>query len=456
MSVPTGTIVAYATAPGSTAEDGTGTHGTYTAALARYLATPGLDIKEVFDRTAQEVERVTNGRQRPREEIGLRGRFVLREGAGAPALASVTPTLLPQGQTGGINLSDLEREQQARQAWAQWQQRMQADFDRISAFQGEAGLRLQAWQRFLDTWKDDNPVSFEDEGLRALAKQAVGRLTQQAQSTSGIHDLRLQPSLPSTETHSSSPSVVMSQSIPLRPPATLLTDESSLSSPTVDSSVADPAVGSLRLGLYSNSESMLREMLGEAIRLVEERPHTEFRKFGGVLPEPRDKADTIAKLRALPIRGLRFYAYSLFSIFANGVVYPACKRGASIDVNCIDFDRKLMIPPDYRRALILAEYLSQDFGSTATLGKLYENGWGVSADLPKAWILYRADKGEYGWTDANRLIQRILVSLGESLRIDGDFGLSSCASLRKYVKSANCSSIDIGTVRTLVQMSSRK
>ncbi len=83
MSVPTGTIVAYATAPGSTAEDGSGDNGTYTAALARYLATPGLDIKEVFDRTAQEVERVTNGKQRPREEVGLRGRFVLREGAAA-------------------------------------------------------------------------------------------------------------------------------------------------------------------------------------------------------------------------------------------------------------------------------------------------------------------------------------------------------------------------------------
>jgi formylglycine-generating enzyme required for sulfatase activity len=79
MSVPTGTIVAYATAPGSTAEDGSGTQGTYTGALARYLAQPGLDIKEVFDRAAQEVERLTNGRQRPREEIGLRGRFVLKE-----------------------------------------------------------------------------------------------------------------------------------------------------------------------------------------------------------------------------------------------------------------------------------------------------------------------------------------------------------------------------------------
>ncbi len=77
MSVPTGTIVAYATAPGSTAADGTGTNGMYTEQLVRQLKTPNLDIKDIFDRTAQEVERITNGKQRPREDVGLRGRFVL-------------------------------------------------------------------------------------------------------------------------------------------------------------------------------------------------------------------------------------------------------------------------------------------------------------------------------------------------------------------------------------------
>jgi formylglycine-generating enzyme required for sulfatase activity len=38
------------------------------------------------------VERLTNGRQRPREEIGLRGRFVLREAAASPTVAAA-----PQG-----------------------------------------------------------------------------------------------------------------------------------------------------------------------------------------------------------------------------------------------------------------------------------------------------------------------------------------------------------------------
>lgn len=91
MDAPTGTIVAYSTAPGSVADDGKGTHGVYTAALARYLVEPGLDIKEIFDRTAQDVERTTNGRQRPREDIGLRGRFVMRPVVNAVAAVKPEP-----------------------------------------------------------------------------------------------------------------------------------------------------------------------------------------------------------------------------------------------------------------------------------------------------------------------------------------------------------------------------
>ncbi len=179
MSVPTGTIVAYATAPGSTAEDGTGSNGTYTAALARYLTTPGLDIKEVFDRAAQEVERVTNGKQRPREEIGLRGRFVLNDSGSR--LTTATQATAPVPSASGVSLDDLEREQQARRQWAEWQQRMQADFDRIAGFQGAADLRAQAWQRFIGAWAADNPTSDGDDLLRDQARQRVAAAERESQ-----------------------------------------------------------------------------------------------------------------------------------------------------------------------------------------------------------------------------------------------------------------------------------
>jgi formylglycine-generating enzyme required for sulfatase activity len=168
MSVPTGSIVAYATAPGSTADDGAGDNGTYTAALARYLKTPGLDIKEVFDRTAQEVEKETNGKQRPREEIGLRGRFVLNDRV--PSVTTVPPSVAPAAGESGVTLADLEREAQVRRKWVEWQQRMQTDYDRIVGFREAADLRVQAWQRFLGAWKDDNPTGGEDERLREQAQ----------------------------------------------------------------------------------------------------------------------------------------------------------------------------------------------------------------------------------------------------------------------------------------------
>lgn len=109
MNVTSGSIVAYATAPGSTADDGAGANGVYTEQLARQLKTPGLDIKEVFDRTAIEVERISGGKQRPREDIGLRGRFVLNTQPGAqvdarPAAAvapAVVAALSPLAGTGG-------------------------------------------------------------------------------------------------------------------------------------------------------------------------------------------------------------------------------------------------------------------------------------------------------------------------------------------------------------------
>ncbi len=186
MSAPTGTIVAYSTAPGSTAADGTGSNGVYTEQLVRQLKASNLDIKEVFDRTAQEVERITGGKQRPREEVGLRGKFVLNaNGGNAVQTASIKPELTARtaqpGQAGGLSLDDLQKEEETRQAWVKWQAQMKADFDRTAAFNGSADLQAKAWERFLAAWAQDNPLSREDDELRAIARKRKD--TAQAQMT---------------------------------------------------------------------------------------------------------------------------------------------------------------------------------------------------------------------------------------------------------------------------------
>jgi len=72
---PKGTLISFATRPGSVADDGTGANGIYTTHLLRHLNTPNLPVESVFKRVANDVFRVTNGRQEPWHEGNLRGEF---------------------------------------------------------------------------------------------------------------------------------------------------------------------------------------------------------------------------------------------------------------------------------------------------------------------------------------------------------------------------------------------
>jgi hypothetical protein len=73
VDAPQGTLIAYATAPGSTAADGKGGQGTYTAALVKHLATPGLPVESVFKSVRRDVQRATGGTQVPWESSSLTG-----------------------------------------------------------------------------------------------------------------------------------------------------------------------------------------------------------------------------------------------------------------------------------------------------------------------------------------------------------------------------------------------
>ena len=75
MEAPTGTIIAYATAPGKTAADGDGKNGVYTEALIRALETPGLKVEEVFKQVRKLVLKKTANTQVPWESSSLVGDF---------------------------------------------------------------------------------------------------------------------------------------------------------------------------------------------------------------------------------------------------------------------------------------------------------------------------------------------------------------------------------------------
>ena len=84
---PPGTLIAYATAPGSVAADGTGRNGIYTKHLVEVMRTPGLKVEEVFKRVRIAVYDETRGRQTPWEASSLTTEFYFR--GGDPMAASI-------------------------------------------------------------------------------------------------------------------------------------------------------------------------------------------------------------------------------------------------------------------------------------------------------------------------------------------------------------------------------
>jgi len=75
-NAPSGTFIAYATAPGSTASDNkSGQNGLYTQELLKALRQPGLRIEEVFKQVRLRVKELSEGRQIPWESSSLEGEF---------------------------------------------------------------------------------------------------------------------------------------------------------------------------------------------------------------------------------------------------------------------------------------------------------------------------------------------------------------------------------------------
>jgi hypothetical protein len=65
MRAPEGTLISYATQPGSVAQDGTDGHSPYTRALAATIRRAGLDIFQTFNQVGLAVKRATGGSQQP-------------------------------------------------------------------------------------------------------------------------------------------------------------------------------------------------------------------------------------------------------------------------------------------------------------------------------------------------------------------------------------------------------
>jgi|GEM_PF-1478384 len=105
MDGPVGSLIAYATAPGSVAADGAESNGVYTKYLLSALKIPNLTIEQVFKKVRADVEAETVGKQIPWETSSLKGEFKFNinvtinhknepgQNTGLPTRALANPTL---------------------------------------------------------------------------------------------------------------------------------------------------------------------------------------------------------------------------------------------------------------------------------------------------------------------------------------------------------------------------
>ncbi len=107
MDAPTGTFIAFATAPGSVAADGAGDNGVYTKYLLAEIEKPGVQIEHLFKQVRNGVMAETQGQQIPWESSSLRGEFTFRPGVAHASVAEAVADALKR---------EREAQQQAMQA----------------------------------------------------------------------------------------------------------------------------------------------------------------------------------------------------------------------------------------------------------------------------------------------------------------------------------------------------
>lgn len=93
VSAPSGTLISFATRPGSVAADGTGRNGLYTTHLLQAMDAPNLQVELMLKRVNSNVKQASQGRQEPWLEGSIEGDFYFRRGAtdasGNPAQSTI-------------------------------------------------------------------------------------------------------------------------------------------------------------------------------------------------------------------------------------------------------------------------------------------------------------------------------------------------------------------------------
>ena len=107
MDAPSGSLIVYATAPGSVAADGSGRNGIFTKNLLSYLDTPD-EVGQMLRKVRVSVREETGGKQTPWESSSLEGNFYFMQGTKASNLPS------PDSSTSSLEAMRLKLQEERR------------------------------------------------------------------------------------------------------------------------------------------------------------------------------------------------------------------------------------------------------------------------------------------------------------------------------------------------------
>ena len=103
-----GTVIAFATAPGTTAADGDAADSPFTTALLQMLPTLSHDIRIVLGDVSEAVRRATNGEQSPWTNFNLSGEVVLKVSPATASSVAPPEVVFWQSIAGSSNPAEFE------------------------------------------------------------------------------------------------------------------------------------------------------------------------------------------------------------------------------------------------------------------------------------------------------------------------------------------------------------
>ena len=171
-AAPSGTLIHFATRPGSVAADGSGANGLYTSQLVRLIDTPNMPVEIMLKKVAAAVEAASKGAQDPWTEGSIRGDFYFNAGPSGQ-VASVAAERLTNGAkpvAPRVEVVDAADQSQQRLEKLREAARQLDEAETTLWKEAQASGGIQAVLAFLEKYPDGRYSSMARERLVALRK----------------------------------------------------------------------------------------------------------------------------------------------------------------------------------------------------------------------------------------------------------------------------------------------